>query len=114
MYHKMWALFQYHREEFDSHYGQRAQVESAFAGFKARFGEELASKKFGSQVNEILCKAIAFNITNLVRQMFEAGILPDFLRPPAATGPEVRFPEPRCQPLTLSLNREFGGRPVTD
>jgi hypothetical protein len=83
MYHKMFLFFQYHRERFDAHYGQRAQVESAFAGFKQRFGETLVSKTFTSQLNEVLCKAIGFNITILIRQMFEAGILPEFLEPQA-------------------------------
>jgi hypothetical protein len=85
MYHKMFLFFQYHRDEFDQHYGQRAQVESTFGAFKQKLSETVASKKFTSQVNEILCMAIAYNVTVLVRQMFESGILPDFLRPPAIT-----------------------------
>ena len=78
-YHKMFLYFQLHREEFDARYGQRAQVESAFGGFKQKFGETLESRNFTSQVNEVLCKAIAHNITILVRLMFEADLLPDFL-----------------------------------
>jgi len=90
MYHKMFLFFQYHREEFDQHYGQRAQVESTFGAFKQKVGETLASKKFTSQVNEILCMAIGYNITVVVRQVFESGILPDILRPPANTPTTVR------------------------
>jgi Transposase DDE domain/SWIM zinc finger len=90
MYHKMFLFFQYHREEFDQHYGQRAQVESTFGAFKQKLSETVASKKFTSQVNEVLCMAIAYNITVLVRQMFESGILPDFLRPPANVPTPIR------------------------
>ena len=104
MYHKMFLFFQYHREEFDQHYGQRAQVESTFGSFKQKFGETLASKKFLSQVNEVLCTAIAHNITILVRQMFEVGILPDFLKPPAETGLTVSHRQDTPTNLLL-LNR---------
>ncbi len=104
MYHKMFLYFQYHREEFDQHYGQRAQVESTFGSFKQKFGETLASKKFLSQVNEVLCTAIAHNITILVRQMFEVGILPDFLKPPAETGLTVSHRQDTPTNLLL-LNR---------
>ena len=103
MYHKMFLFFQYHREEFDQHYGQRAQVESTFGAFKQKLSETVASKKFTSQVNEILCMAIAYSITVLVRQMFEAGILPDFLRPPTRTPAPIR-PEPGVE-SPLCLNR---------
>ena len=112
MYHKMFLFFQYHREAFDQHYGQRAQVESTFGSFKQKFGETLSSKKFTSQVNEVLCLAIAHNITILVRQMFEVGILPDFLGPPATTGPVAgTLPKPSTD--SLLLNRPGIGVPVT-
>ena len=90
LYYKMFMFFQYRREDFDQHYGQRAQVESTFGAFKQKVGETLASKKFASQTNEILCMAISYNITVLVRQMFEAGILPDILRPPASAPTSIR------------------------
>lgn len=83
IYHKMFHLFQSRRDEFDAHYRQRAQVESTFGAIKQKFSETLASRTFDSQCNEVLCLAIAHNITVLVRQMFESGILPDFLPPPA-------------------------------
>ena len=103
MYHKMFLFFQYHREEFDQHYGQRAQVESTFGAFKQKLTETLASRTFTSQVNEILCMGIAHNLMVLIRQMYEANLLPDFLRPPASAPPSVR-PEPTVSP-SLFLNR---------
>jgi transposase len=104
MYHKMFLFFQYHREEFDRHYGQRAQVEATFGAFKQKFGETLASRKFDSQVNEILCMAIAFNITMVVRQMFEAGVFPEFLRPPSGQGATPRPLSGAALTPLLSLN----------
>jgi len=80
-YHRMYRFFQYHREEFDSHYRQRAQAESTFGAFKTKMGETITSRTFTSQVNEILCLAISYNLTILVRQMFERGLFPDFLAP---------------------------------
>lgn len=85
IYHKMFHFFQTKRDEFDSHYRQRAQVESTFGSIKQKFSETLASRTFDSQYNEVLCLGIAHNITILVRQMFESGILPDFLPPPLRT-----------------------------
>ena len=81
LYHKMFWYAKLHREEFDLHYGQRAQVESTFGSIKQKFSETLSSKKFDSQYNEVLCVAIAHNITVLVRQMFEVNLLPEFLQP---------------------------------
>lgn len=91
MYHKMYLYFRYHREKFDEQYRQRVQIESAFGGLKQKFGETIASRKFTSQTNEVLCKAIAHNITILIRRMYETGLLPDFLQPAGGQkGPAVR------------------------
>lgn len=79
-YHRMYLFYRYHREKFDAHYGQRAQVEATFGALKAKLGEGVASRTISSQINEILCAAIAYNLTILVRQMFERGLLPDFLQ----------------------------------
>ena len=37
------------------------------------------SKNWTSQVNELLCKVIAYNFTVLIHEMFESGIVPEFL-----------------------------------
>jgi hypothetical protein len=103
LYHKMFWFFQYKREEFDNHYGQRAQVESTFGALKQKLSETLVSRKFTSQQNEILCLAIAHNVMVLVRQMFEADILPDFLRPPVAA--PANLPPMMTTNLPLFLNR---------
>lgn len=44
-----------------------------------RFGETLKSKNFTAQVNELLAKIIAYNLTVVIHEMFEHGITPGFL-----------------------------------
>jgi transposase len=109
LYHKMFLFWQSNPNEAWRHYGQRAQVESTFSNFKARLGETLASKKFVSQVNEVLCMAIAHNMRVLVRQMFLSGTFPDFLRPMAPEPISAKLPE---HDATLFLNHENSGLPV--
>jgi hypothetical protein len=109
----MFWYFQMQRGEFDSHYGQRAQVESTFGSFKQKFGETLASRNFTAQLNEVLSLAIAHNISVLVRQMFEAGIPPDFLRPPEGTGSPSGLRQPDQLSAALSLNRSGAEPAVT-
>ena len=75
---KMYHLLQLHPEEFMRHYHQRSNAESTFAAIKKKLGETLKSKNPIAQMNELLCKAIAYNITVLIRLMFELGIKPDF------------------------------------
>ena len=75
---KAFYLFQAHREEFERNYHKRSNVESAFSAIKRKFGESIRSKKGVSQINEILCKLIAYNLTVLVHEMFENGIAPVF------------------------------------
>jgi len=82
MYHRMFQYCYAYREDFDNHYGDRAQVESAFGAMKQTLGETLLSHKFDSQTNELLCKAIAHNIRMLIHAMVECGVLPSFLTPP--------------------------------
>jgi transposase len=114
MYHKMFLFFQYRREEYDIHYGQRAQVESAFGSFKQKLGETLASRKFCAQENEILAKAVAFNVMILVRQMFETGILPEFLRPPRARGPQLGVRSPDDVTPRLAIDHVAIPAPVAE
>ena len=44
-------------------YNKRNNVESTFGALKAKFGEVLRSKNETAQINELLCKIIAYNIT---------------------------------------------------
>jgi len=75
---KAYHYFQLHRDEFDARYHKRSNVETTFGAIKAKFGENLKSKKWVAQGNELFCKILAYNITVLIAQMYESGIEPDF------------------------------------
>jgi hypothetical protein len=77
---KAYHLFQANREEFDRNYHRRSNVESVFSALKRKFGENIRSKNKVAQVNEVLCKLIAYNLTVVVHEMFENGIAPAFGR----------------------------------
>jgi hypothetical protein len=46
-----------------------------------KFGETLKSRDRVAQTNELLAKLTAYNITVLIHEMFEHGVIPDFLTP---------------------------------
>jgi hypothetical protein len=75
---KAYHLFQANREEFNQKYHARSNVESVFSALKRKFGENIRSKNKVAQVNEVLCKLIAYNLTVVVHEMFESGIDPAF------------------------------------
>jgi hypothetical protein len=77
---KAYHLFQANREEFDRSYHRRSNVESVFSALKRKFGENIRSRNTVAQVNEVLCKLIAYNLTVVVHEMFESGIAPLFVR----------------------------------
>jgi transposase len=78
LWKKTFHYFQLHREDFDRHYHQRSNVESTIGALKKKLGENLMSKNRTAQINEMLCKIIAYNITVVIRCMFKMGVAPDF------------------------------------
>lgn len=54
-------------------------MESTNVAIKRKFGETLKSKNQVAQVNELLAKIIAFNLTVVIHEMYENGIQPYFL-----------------------------------
>lgn len=76
---RMWGLFMYRQPEFRQHYHLRSNVESTFSAMKRKFGPSVRSKNQTAQINEVLCKALCFNLSMLVHAMFELGIEPTFL-----------------------------------
>ena len=78
---KAYHLFQASREEFDRNYHRRSNVESVFSALKRKFGENIRSRTPVAQVNEVLCKLIAYNLTVVVHEMYENGIAPVFTPP---------------------------------
>lgn len=75
---KAFLYFQLNAEEFYQHYHKRSNVESAFASIKKKFGDGLKSRNYSAQVNELLCKCIAYNIVVLIHEAQELGVQPDF------------------------------------
>jgi hypothetical protein len=68
-------------------------VESVFSALKRKFGENVRSRTQVAQVNEILCKLIAYNLTVVVHEMFENGIAPTF----ESSAGRRRIPAHECQ-----------------
>jgi transposase len=79
LWKKMYHYFQLNRDEFMEHYHKRSNIESTNAALKRKFGETLKSKNPTAQVNELLAKIIAYNLTVVIHEMYENGIQPEFL-----------------------------------
>ncbi len=75
---RMYGLFLYKQPEFLAHYHKRSNVESTFSAMKRKFGPAVRSKNPTAQINEVLCKALCFNLSVLVHAMHELGIDPSF------------------------------------
>ena len=75
---RMWGMFMYRSDEFLAHYHARSNVEATFGAMKRKFGASVRSKNPTAQVNEVLCKALCFNLSMLVHAMHELGIQPEF------------------------------------
>jgi transposase len=77
---KMFHYFQLNRDDFMEHYHKRSNIEATNAAIKRKFGETLKSKNPVAQVNELLAKIIAYNLTVVIHEMYENGIQPEFLQ----------------------------------
>lgn len=80
LWSKMYHYFQLNRDEFMDHYHKRSNIEATNAAIKRKFGETLKSKNSIAQINELLAKIIAYNLTVVIHEMHENGIEPDFLK----------------------------------
>ncbi len=78
MWRKMFYYFQMNQDDFMASYHKRSNIESTFWAIKKKFGENLKSKSRTAQINELLCKIVAYNITVVIQEMFELGIKPQF------------------------------------
>jgi transposase len=80
LWNKMYHYFQLNKDEFMEHYHKRSNIEATNAAIKRKFGETLKSKNPTAQVNELLAKIVAYNLTVVIHEMYENGIEPDFLQ----------------------------------
>lgn len=100
LWKKAFLYFQMHREEFEARYHQRSNVESVFSSLKRKLGETLRSKNRTSQINELLAKVLAYNIMILIHEVFEHGVVPDFLKDPGVIDPPcIESQTPVSEPL---------------
>lgn len=49
---------------------------------KQKFGETLKSKNTMAQINELLCKILAYNITVIIKCMYTMDVVPDYVAYP--------------------------------
>jgi transposase len=80
LWKKMYHYFQLNRDDFMEHYYKRSNIEATNAAIKRKFGETLKSKNSTAQVNELLAKIVAYNLTVVIHEMYENGINPDFMQ----------------------------------
>lgn len=64
----------FNKEAFEKHYRERFNVKTAFFSMKQKLGDSLKSKNPVAQKNELICKAIAYNILVLITEMYELGV----------------------------------------
>ena len=62
------------------HYHKRSNIEATNAALKRKFGETLKSKNPDAQVNELLAKIVAYNLTVVIHEMYENNVVPYFLQ----------------------------------
>ena len=70
-----------HPDEFSEVYHKRSNVETTFFSIKQKLGETINARSEIGQINELYCKAIAYNIGILIMMSSVLGIVPDFLLP---------------------------------
>jgi transposase len=86
--------FQAKRDEFDSRYHARSNVEAVISAIKRKLGEEIHSRLPTARFNELLAKILAYNIGVLIHQIYENGIDPGVPGVPTVQRP----PKPREAP----------------
>ena len=71
---EMMTFCTHHHDKFYQIYHQRSNVETTFMAMKKRLGETISNKSNVGQVNELYCKAIAYNISLLSNAYFTLGL----------------------------------------
>lgn len=78
LFEKAFHYFQFNQEEYMAHYHKRSNVESTFSAVKRKFGDSVMSKTDAAMVNEVLCKLLCHNLTCLIQEQENLGIVPVF------------------------------------
>ncbi len=61
-----------------AHYHKRSNVESTFSAIKRKFGADVSSRTDVAMVNEVYAKLICHNISCLIHEQENLGIVPVF------------------------------------
>lgn len=77
-WNRLFHHYSFRRAEFLAIYHRRSNVESTFSAIKRKFGDFVRSKTPIAQINEVLLKVLAHNITMVIHSMHELGISPSF------------------------------------
>lgn len=77
--------FLYNQDEFMQHYHKRSNAETTFSMVKKKFGDNVKSKNWTSQANEVLCKIVCHNICVLIMEMENLGITAQLLNEKSPT-----------------------------
>ncbi|HYA69812.1 MAG TPA: transposase [Thermoplasmata archaeon] len=121
-YHEAYLLFKHFYPKFQDRYRYRGQVEVAFSSLKQVIGETVRSRRFTSQVNEVLCKLIAYNITRVIHTLYSMGIIRETIRSKTTAptldayvedldhGPRPHLPNPVPAPIPPAV--PFSWTPV--
>jgi transposase len=70
----MFTYFTTNQAKFMERYHLRSNVESTFSMIKRNYGNRLRTRKYDSQINEILMKCLCHNLSVLVQESFEHGL----------------------------------------
>ena len=71
---KKYHEFMSKRDEFDSRYHQRSNVEATFSAIKRKLGEPLLSRTQLSRMSELLTKILAYNVGVVIQQSHLHGL----------------------------------------
>lgn len=75
---QMFAQFKYENDKFMEKYHQRSNIETSFHMVKQRFGDNLKTRSFIANANEIKTRFLCHNICVLIQESFENNIKIDF------------------------------------
>lgn len=75
---RLWHMFEAQNDQFLAHYHKRSNVESVFSAVKRKLGPSVRAKTLPAQINEVLLKCLAYNLTVLVHAIHELRIDPAF------------------------------------
>ena len=73
----LWEFQERHLEFMDT-YHQRSNAESTFSALKRKFPSQIRMEAYTGQVNETLCKVLAYNLSGVAREVRMRGVKPDF------------------------------------